>query len=788
VRDVHRGEQGRFKDRMTKLNYSSEEMRRYFNDPAYRKQILMKKAAWSRRRTVIFSVAAIALVVFTWWYVSFIVSGLPTFESLENPRPDLATKIYSADGEVIDQIYYRNRTWISLDSLPKGLPEALIATEDKQFYHHWGVDVTRIFKAMVKNIIALNLDREGASTITQQLSRNLYNLKSRGDKGFFNKITRKFRELVTSVQLERNFTKREILELYLNVSYFGRGASGIESAAQTYFDESASQLTVPVYTLLIGMLKGPGYYDPINNLDRALKRRDIVLGQMVKDGVITQASADIYRKEIPEFKLADANLATGIAPHFTEWIRKMLIKKAEQYNFDPYRDGLRVYTTLDSRMQRDANRAVEEHLDEFQRAFDTTWNWNKYPEILQQNIEKFIRDAEPYRIAKTLEAKDSIANLLRTNPAFIDTVKKLAKMIEVGFVCIDPHNGHIMAMVGGRNFRAFRYGLNHVTQIHRQPGSAFKPFVYTVAIDNGYPVTYELLNQPVTIPMPDGTLWQPGNFDGDIGGKYTIREALTRSINLIAVRAIQSIAPPDQVSIYAHRMGIHSPVPAYASIALGTPLVTPLEITSAFGVYANEGVLVDPIAILKIEDKDGNVIENDSPEKHEALSKETAYIMTNLLEGVVNDPSGTGHRVRYYLKGVPAAGKTGTTNDFADAWFVGFTPQLAAGVWVGFDDNQIKFGTSNGQGGRAAAPIWGKFMASVYGDPKINMPDDDFVQPPGVVTDTVCVDTKMKAREWCPNKMTEIFNAKYPLPLCNKHTSAHWNEGRDPATKSKISW
>ena len=763
-------------------------MRRYFNDPEYRKQLLARKNIWARRRNLILSVCAVAFIAFAWWYISVIVSGLPTFESLENPKPDLATKIFSSDGEVIDQIYYKNRTWVPLDSMPKDLPAALIATEDKQFYHHWGVDVVRVFKAMVKNVLALNLDREGASTITQQLSRNLYNLKSRGDRGFFNKITRKFRELVTSVQLERNFTKKEILELYLNQAPFGKGAYGIEAAAQIYFDKHASELTLPEYTLLIGMLKGPGYYDPINHLDRALKRRDIVLGQMVKDGIISSDSANMFRADSLDFKYAEAGSATGIAPHFSEMIRKMLVKKSEKYGFDPYRDGLRVYTTLDSRMQRYANRAVEEHLDNFQREFDTTWNWDAHPEILQENIEKSIRDNEAYRVAKSQAVRDSIANVLRVNPAFIDTVKKLARTIEVGFVCIDPHDGHILAMVGGRNYRAFRYGLNHVTQIHRQPGSAFKPFVYTVAIDNGYPVTYELLNQPVTIPMPDGTLWQPGNFDGDIGGKYTIREALTRSINLIAVRAILSIAPPEQVSIYAHRMGIHSSVPAYASIALGTPLVTPLKMTSAFGVFANEGVLVDPISILRIEDKDGNVIENDVPQKHEALSKETAYIMTNLLEGVVNDPQGTGHRVRYYLRGVPAAGKTGTTNDFADAWFVGFTPQLAAGIWVGFDDNQIKFGSADGQGGRAAAPIFGKFMAYVYGDPKINEPTTDFQQPPGVITDTVCVDTKMKAREWCPNKMTEIFNAKYPLPLCNKHTGPHWNEERDPSSKSKIAW
>ncbi len=764
-------------------------MRRYFNDPEYRKQLLLKKAAWSRRKTIILSACTVVIVAFIWWYTLFIVSGLPSFESLENPKPDLASKIYSTDGEVIDQIYYKNRTWVPLDSMPKGLPEALIATEDKRFYSHWGVDVGRVFKAIVKNVLAFSLDREGASTITQQLSRNLYNLKERSDKSFFNKITRKFRELITSIQLERNFTKREILVLYLNQASFGKGAYGIEAAAMTYFGKTASALTPPEYTLLIGMLKGPGLYDPILHLDRALNRRNIVLGQMVKDGIITTDNANLYRSDSLDFKYLEVESATGIAPHFTEWIRKTVTKKSEQYGFDVYRDGLKIYTTLDSRMQRYANKAVEEHLEDFQKAFDSTWNWNKFPDILQQNVEKFIRDDEHYRLAKSQPVRDSIANALRINPAFIDTVKKLARTIEVGFVCIDPHNGHIMAMLGGRNFRAFRYGLNHVTQIRRQPGSAFKPFVYTVAIDNGYPVTYELLNQPVTIPMPDGTLWQPGNFDGDIGGKYTIREAITRSINLIAVRAIQSIAPPEQVSIYAHRMGIHSSVPAYASIALGTPIVSPLEITSAFGVLPNEGVLVDPIAIVRIEDKDGNIIEEDIPEKHEALNKETSYIMTNLLEGVVNDPVGTGHRVRNYFHGIPAAGKTGTTNDFADAWFVGFTPQFVAGIWVGFDDNQIKLGSSNGQGGRAAAPIFGKFMASVYADPRISIQTNDFVQPQGVVTDTICVDTKQKARDWCPNKVTEIFNAKYPLPpLCEKHTSANWNAGKEPAKKSKIVW
>jgi penicillin-binding protein 1A len=368
-------------------------------------------------------------------------------------------------------------------------------------------------------------------------------------------------------------------------------------------------------------------------------------------------------------------------------------------------------------------------------------------------------------------------------------VLKAAQTIEVGFVVIDPHNGRIKAMIGGRNYRTFKYGLNHVTQIHRQPGSAFKPFVYTVALDNGYPACYEVLNQPVTIPMPDGTRWAPENFERDIGGRFTLREALKHSINLVTVRVILEIAPAAQVSAYAHRMGITSPVPAYESLALGTAEVSPLELTSAYCVYDNEGVLVSPIAITRIEDNDGNVIEENYPEKKEVLSKETAYLMTDLLKGVVNGGTAT-TAVRSFFSGV-CAGKTGTTNDYADAWFVGFTPQLAAGAWVGFDDARIRFKSADGQGGKAAAPIFGLFMQKTYEDPSIGLTQEFFIQPEGIITDTICADTKKKAREWCPTKTTEIFNSKYPIGLCDKHTSADWNqgkEGEDTRKKSKINW
>jgi penicillin-binding protein 1A len=771
---------------MAEQKYSSEEMDRYFNDPEYRHtHMKLTKKYLDRKHVMIYAVIFIFVMLATWYSV-YVVQGLPTLEQLENPKPELATKVYSLDGDVLDQFAYKNRTRIELDKLPPSLVKGLIATEDKDFYTHWGVNLSRFVRQMVINVVTFR--QAGASTITQQLARNLYKLQIKRES-MFDKITRKIREFLTSIQIERNFTKNEILELYLNVAYFGKNAYGIESAAQTYFGKPATELTPPEYTLFIGMLKGPSYYDPFLHNDRALARRDVVINQMLEEGLFTEAAAQEVRLDSLNLKSIESEFRSGIAPHFVEWIRRQLLKKAETLGYDIYRDGLRIYTSLDSRMQRHAITAIEEHLKNFQVAFDSTWDWKEHPDILTDVINKAIRDDESYRKSRNAVVQDSIRALLLNSRVFIDSIKKAAQTLEVGFVVIDPHTGFIKAMVGGRNYRTFKYGLNHVTQIRRQPGSAFKPFVYTVALDNGYPVCYEILNQPVTIPMPDGTRWAPENYEKDIGGKYTLREGLKHSKNLVCVRIILEIAPAKQVSQYARRMGIISRVPAYESIALGSVEVSPLELTSAYGVYANEGVLVSPTAILRIEDKDGNIIEDNSPNRKEALSKETAYLMTDLLKGVVNGGTGT-TGVRSFFRGV-CAGKTGTTNDYTDAWFVGFTPQLVAGAWVGFDEPRIRLGSYNGAGGRAAGPIFGRFMQKTYEDPDIGLPSETFVQPEGIITDTICVETKMKAREWCPEKTSEIFNIKYPIGLCNKHTSADWSrnkEGEDVRKNSKISW
>jgi penicillin-binding protein 1A len=725
-----------------------------------------------RRQNVIILIIGAAII--STGYGVYLFSGLPSLEQLENPKPEYATKVYSIDGEVLDQYYIKNRTSISINQLPSHLIQALIATEDKNFYGHWGVDLPRFARAMIKNVFTLRL-REGASTITQQLARNLYELKGTNES-VFGKMTRKIREFITAVQIERNYTKDEILEMYLSVAFFGRSAYGISSAAQIYFGKNIKDLTISESALLIGLLKGPGAYDPFRHFDKAINRRNTVLDQMVKYDYLKEPESEIAKNEKLTFIPLDVQLRAGIAPHFIEMVRQQLIQKAEKYGFDIYRDGLSVYTTLDSRMQRYANRAVDEHLGEYQPAFNKNWNWKYHRDELRQVVSLSIRTSDSYRDASTDKQRDSIARVFKKNQAFIDSVKKLAARIEVGFTAIDHSNGGILAMVGGSEFKSFKYGLNHVTQIRRQPGSAFKPFVYTVAIDNGYPPSYEIMNQPVTLMMADGTRWAPENFDHTFGGKFTIREAVKQSINLIAIRIIMEIAPVSTVIQYAHRMGIKSDLPPYESLAIGTGEVQPLELISSYGVFPNEGVYVEPMAIIRIEDKNGNIIEENQPTKRDVLSKETAYIMTNMMEGTVN--GGTAARVRNYFVR-PAAGKTGTTQEYADAWFVGFTPQITAGVWVGFDNKSVHFTTSDGQGGRAAAPIWGRFMKYVYDDPNINLPMAYFNQPEGIETDTICVETKKLATEFCPEKETEIFNKKYLPGKCTKHTSGNWKEMED---------
>ncbi|GAB4289925.1 MAG: PBP1A family penicillin-binding protein [Ignavibacteriaceae bacterium] len=746
---------------MPRKKLSDSELDKYFNDPSYRNKKVKDKKK-NRKKFRLYSILTLSALLIL--FIIYIFSGLPSLEELENPRPQLASKVYTSDGELLGQFFIENRIETDIDSLPPFLINALIATEDRRFYDHWGVDLLRFAKAMVKNI--LTFSREGASTITQQLAKNLYKLKD-GDENIFDTGVRKIREWITAIQIEKNFTKDEILELYLNVSYFGRSAYGIESAAKVYFNKRGSQLTLPEAALFIALLKSPTYYDPENHYENAIQRRNLVMHNMVVTDMLPNEEYERLKNEpIVLAPIEETTLQTE-APHFMEYVRQQMTALSDKYSFDLYRDGLNIYTTIDLRMQKIANKVTAKHLTEYQAIFNKNWNWNRKKSLLTDLIDESIKRAKEYKSAQTEEEKAEVYNKLKTDSTFINYIKNIASTIQVGFVVIDPFTGQIKAMVGGEN-QKFGRGLNHVTGIKRQPGSSFKPFVYTTAIDNGYFPAYTLLNQKF-----EYNGWSPGNSDDEYSGYETLRWALAHSVNVITGRmTISEIAPPNQVVKYAHKMGIHSELQPFPSIALGTSEVTPLEITSAFGTFVNHGVHVEPVSILRIEDRNGILIDEFTPEYNEAISPETCSIMVDMLQDVVN--SGTGAGVRRYFQ-YPAAGKTGTTQNFSDAWFVGFTPSLVAGVWVGFDDHRVKFTNWYGQGARAALPIWAQFMEAVYKELKLPVEyfelDDDIIEVEFCKETMDLGDTRV-ATQYCPVTVKDIINRKDLPPDCDIHTDA----------------
>ncbi len=664
-----------------------------------------------------FSVAAGAIFLIFIIYFIYLINGLPSLTKLENIDPALVTRIYSDDGELIHELYLYNRIYTPLERIPKSTIEALLTTEDRDFYKHWGINIKRIPKVILVDLASMSF-RQGFSTITMQLARNLY-------FGFQKNITRKLREILTALQIERTYSKQEILEMYLNVAYFGHGVYGIQAAAKKYFNKDAADLTVEESATLIPLLKSPTGNSPYNHPDRSLVRRNIVLHNMLVTGDLTEVQYDSLTK-LP-IKVQEYTNKSKIAPYFTEYIRQQLTSLQDSLGVNILKDGLNVYTSLNAKMQTAMDSSIARHLPELQA--------------------RVIRKLQPWK--KANEMPDSV---------FAEKAK-----VQVAFVAIDQRNGHILAMTGGRNFDETKY--NRAVQARRQPGSAFKPFLYTAAIDNGYTTVDKLLNQPVVVINPDGSRWDPENYEKDFGGPTTLRDALRGSINLVAVRLIQEIGPR-VVAEYAHRMGITTQLRPFPTLALGTSEVIPLELVSAYSVFANQGVRVEPVSIIRIEDRFGNVIYETHPRRREVLSKATAYIMTNMLESVVN--SGTGQRIRSSFQFYDtAAGKTGTTNNYTDAWFVGFTPRLTAGVWVGLDDPQLTLGHGE-SGAMAALPIWASFMKTVYDT--LKLPDATFQQPSDVVRLQICMDSGKLATNFCPKVTTEVFNAKYhPTELCDIH-------------------
>jgi len=741
---------------MTETDYE-----KYFDDPSYRNKRMKKKKNTNKRKFWLIGGGTVFILLGV--FIAIIYSGLPSLEELENPKPQLASKVFSADGELLGQYFIENRIETNLDKLPDYLIKALIATEDRKFYNHWGVDVTRFFKAMVKNLFSLSL-KEGASTLTQQLARNLYELKvtreSQLDKGI-----RKIREWITAIQIERNFTKSEIIELYFNVSYFGRSAYGIEAASRVYFSKSAGELTLPEAALFVALLKSPRDFDPVTNYDNAIKRRNLVMYNMVSTGMLDEDEYDKFKEEPIVLGSEKPSVMRTVAPHFMEYVRLQMSDMADKYGYDMYRDGLNIYTSIDIRMQKIANEVSAKHITEYQKLFDKNWDWNKNKDLLSTLIDEAIKKSSEYRKEETKEKKAAIYNRLKKDEAFIDSVKFIATRVEVGFVVIDPFTGEIKAMVGGTN-QEFGRGLNHVSGIKRQPGSSFKPVIYATAIENGYYPAYTILNQKF-----DYNGWSPSNSDNEYSAYETMRYALAKSLNVITGRmTISEIAPPRQVVKIAQRMGINSKIDPYPAIALGTSEVSPLELTSAFGTFVNKGIHIQPISILKIEDKNGILIDQFVPEYVQAIAPQTASIMESMMMDVVNYGTGAGVR-RYYQ--YPAAGKTGTTQNYSDAWFVGYTPELVGGCWVGFDDHRVKFTDWYGQGARAALPIWAMFMEDAYKEIKI--PVGYFNFSDGVDTAAFCKKTMdlgdpRLANNYCPEIIYDIINSKHLPMTCEIHS------------------
>jgi penicillin-binding protein 1A len=663
-------------------------------------------------------------VVGIYAFVSYITSeGIPSITQLENPDQALATRVLSKDGVVLDYYYKQRRVMLPYDSIPVDFINALVATEDKDFFSHWGVHTERVFKAAIKNIFMGR--REGASTITQQLARNLFLTPERSMK-------RKLREAKVAVMLEETYTKKEILQMYANTVYFGRGAYGIETAAQLYFSKDPLELELHECAFLAGLLKGPEEYNGRRDKEKAKRRRNTVLLLMLENGYISEATFE-ETKVLPITATADrsakgvvtTNSGSYFAPHFVEMVRLNYAKMEDLSKYDLYTSGLTIHTTIDSRVQNYLNEAINEHLSDFQKQFDQKWNWGRNTKLLNDLIAEAIKDHPDYKDATSKEERSRISKKLRNNKRFLDSLKNSATTIQAGAVVIDPFTGEILAMVGAspkfmsENPDAL-HSLNHTTQIARQPGSSFKPFVYALALELGMTPYDSIPCGPYTYITESGDAWSPSGT-GDCGPseRVSLQEGLRRSINTVAARLITQYVSPDAVVDLAQRAGIKSKLMPVPAIALGAGEdVKPIELASSYGIFPYGGYHVEPYSVFMIEDKYGNILheQRSTGKITDALDKNIAVQMAYMMQAVVD--GGTAYRIREHFKGVDAAGKTGTTNDAADAWFTGYTPQLVAGIWVGFDDRRITFDCigSAGYGGRAAAPIWGRLMNKIYSD------------------------------------------------------------------------
>lgn len=681
---------------------------------------------------------------------------LPSVVELQNPKSNLATVIYSSDSKTLGKYYSENRVSVKYYELDQDLIDALISTEDARFKDHSGIDVKALARS-ASGVITGNMNKGGGSTLTQQLAKMMFPRQKLSKPKM---VLQKLKEWVIAARLEKNYTKDEILAMYLNKFDFLNQAVGIKSAAQIYFNRSQDSLEIQQAAMLIGMAKNPSLFNPIKKADTTLHRRNVVLSQMVKYGFLTKEKFDSL-KALPlgiKFQPEDHN--DGLAPYFREYLRENFMKEWCEKHINPetnkpyniYKDGLKIYTTIDSRMQGYAEEAVNEHMTDLQKLFNkecktkknAPFAWNVNKEQIENIMVSSMKRSDRYRGLKNdglsreeilVEFKKPVKMTVYSIRGEIDTVmspwdsiRYYKSFLHTGFIAIQPTTGYVKAWVGGVNHKHFKF--DHVKVGRRQVGSTFKPFVYALAIQEGYSPCYQVPNVRTCITTPDGKEWCPDNSDGEKGtGKMiTLRKALAGSVNYVSAFLIKRFGPEAVINL-VRRMGITAPIDAVPSICLGTPDISVFEMVAANATFANKGTYIQPTFITRIEDKNGKVLEEFMLTTDEVFSEQNAYAIIQLMRGVVDYGTGARLRGKYNLRN-EIAGKTGTTQNNADGWFMGLTPELVAGCWTGGEERSVHFNSTNeGQGASMALPIWGKFFQKIYADKTLKLTKAGFQKP-----------------------------------------------------------
>ena len=691
--------------------------------------------------------------------------AMPSFEDLENPESNLATEIISSDGVTLGKFYNENRTAIKYKDLPKSLVDALVSTEDERFYEHSGIDAKRTFGAALK--LGSN---GGASTITQQLAKLLFH--GEGSKFLPFRIVQKAKEWIIAIRLERQYTKSEIIAMYFNRVDFVNTAVGIRSAAKVYFAKEPRDLKIEESALLVGMLTNPSLFNPVRRPEKAIKRRDIVLMQMVKNGKLEESAKVLLEKKPITLNFHPESHLDGTATYFREYLRdwmKTWIKDHKKPNgeeYDVYSDGLKIYTTIDSKIQEHAEEAVKAHIKNLQEEFFNQQKSNKNAPFVnitkaetQKIFDQAMKNSERWRILKAqdMSEEDIIKTFsVKTKMTVfswngekevtmtpLDSIRYYKNFLQAGLMSMEPQSGHIKAWVGGIDYKYFQY--DHVGQGARQVGSTFKPFVYATAIEQlGMSPCDVMLDGPFMIRRGRHNVtenWEPRNSDNRYRGMMTLKRALANSVNVISAKLIDKTGPQAVVDL-AHKLGITSEIPVQPAIALGAVDITVQDMVGAYSTFANQGVFIKPQFISRIEDKNGAILYEPIPDTHDVLNKDIAFAVIKLLEGVTE--GGSGERLRTTGGGAgdnrwtgypyaftnAIAGKTGTTQNQSDGWFIGMVPNLVTGVWVGCEDRSARFKSiTYGQGATAALPIWGYFMEKCYADKDLQISKDDFIEP-----------------------------------------------------------